>query len=271
MRRSTAKFAIVFLLAGAIFAGGATAQTLRVGGTGTSTGMLQQVGVEFSAATGVKVAVVPNLGSSGSLRALEDGKLDIAVPARPLNPKEAAAGLQQVGVLRTAYVLATSYARPHGLNGADIAKIFAAQKPTWPDGTPIRIILRPRSDTDTALLGQLFPGMAEAIEAVRGRAEVPTAATDQDNATLAERTPGSLVGTTVTQIKTEHRNLHIVPLDGVLPTFANFESGAYRYAKNLYFVVPRDSSAEVGRFMEFLRSPQGLKVLRDAEVLPVAE
>jgi hypothetical protein len=39
------------------------------------------------------------------------------------------------------------------MKSADLAKIVAAEKPTWADGTPIRIILRPRSDTDTALLG----------------------------------------------------------------------------------------------------------------------
>ena len=113
--------------------------------------------------------------------------------------------------------------------------------------------------------------MGAAIETARRRAEVPTAATDQDNAALADRTAGSLVGTTMTQIKTEHRNLHVVPLDGVEPTLANFESGAYRFAKHLYFIVPRTSSAEAQRFMEFLRSARGVKALRETEILPGAE
>jgi phosphate transport system substrate-binding protein len=271
MRGSLSKLAIVLLLASALPTTNAAAETLRLGGTGTAIGMLQQVGAEFTAATGVKVEVVVSLGSTGAIRALGDGLLDIAVPARPLTSNEMAAGMRQVTVLRTAYVFATSHANPNGLNSTDLAKIFDAEKPTWADGTPIRIILRPRSDTDTALLAELFPGMREAIEAVRRRAEVPTAATDQDNAAMAERTPGSLVGTTVTQLKTEHRNLHIAPLDGVEPTLANFESGAYRFAKHLYFVGARASSAEAQRFMDFLRSPQGLKALRETEILPVAE
>ena len=62
-----------------------------------------------------------------------------------------------------------------------------------------------------------------------------------------------------------------MPLDGVEPTLANFESGAYRFAKNLYFIVPRDSSAEAQRFVDFLRSPQGVKALRETETLPDAE
>jgi phosphate transport system substrate-binding protein len=175
--------------------------------------------------------------------------------------------LSQVTVLRTAYVLATSHRNPNALNSADLPRIFAAKKTAWADGTPIRIILRPHSETDTALLGELFAGMDKAIETARRRAEVPTAATDQDNTALAERTPGSLSGTSATQIKTEHRNLHVVPLDGIAPTLANFENGVYRFAKKLYFIVRRNSTPEAQRFVDFLRSPQGVKALRETETL----
>lgn len=268
MPKSFSKIAIVLLLAGALPAGNAAAaETLRLGGTGSAAGMLQQVGAEFTTATGVKVEIVASLGSSGAIRALTDGVLDIAVPARPLKSDETTDGLRQVAVLRTAYVIATSHVDAPGFKSADLAGIFAAEKPTWTDGTPIRIILRPRSDTDTALLGELFPGMTDAIESARRRAELPTAATDQDNAALADRTAGSLIGTTMTQIKTEHRNLHVVPLDGVEPTLANFESGVYRFAKKLYFIVPRNSAPEAQRFVDFLRSPLGIKALRESETL----
>ena len=41
----------------------------------------------------------------------------------------------------------------------------AAGMAGWYDGVPIRIVLRPRSETDTALLGELFPGLAAAMTA----------------------------------------------------------------------------------------------------------
>jgi phosphate transport system substrate-binding protein len=272
MRAPLSSLSLAVLLAFPLLAGNeAAAQTLRLGGTGSATEMLRQVGAEFTAASGVKIEVAFNLGSTGAIRALADGVLDMAVPARPLNADESAKGLRQVAVLRMAYVLATSHPKPNGLQAAALPRIFAAEKATWADGTTIRIILRPRSETDTALLGELFPGMGEAIEAARRRAEVPTAATDQDNVDLAERTPGSLAGTTVTQLTTEHSNLRVVALDGVEPTLANFESGAYRLAKKLYFIVPRNSTAEAQRFVDFLRSPQGVKALRETKTLPGAE
>jgi phosphate transport system substrate-binding protein len=186
---STPKLVLAAVFAAALLTGqAAAAEALRLGGTGSAAGMLQQVGAKFTVATGVKVVLTPSLGSTGAIRALTDGLLDIPVPARPLKTAESAAGLRQVAVLRTAHVMATSDSNPNTLKSGDLAGIFAAEKPAWADGTPIRIILRPHSDT--ALLGELFPGMDKAIEAGRHRAEVPTAATDQDNAALAERTPG---------------------------------------------------------------------------------
>lgn len=267
----TIKFASILLSAVLLTtAHAATAVTVRFGGTGSSLGMLNQVGGEFAAASGgaVKVAIIPSLGSSGALHALIDGKLDLAVSARPLKPEEAAAGLRQVLVLRTPYVLATSRPNPSPIKAADLPKIFNAQQPTWPDGSPVRIILRPRSETDTTLLGEMFPGMAQAIEVARRHAEVPTAATDQDNVALAERLTGSLIGTTLTQLTTERSSLHIITIDGVAPTLANFESGKYPFGKKLYFVLGKKSMPEAQTFVAFLLSPQGLKALRDAAVLP---
>lgn len=259
---------IAVVLAGSLPMQHAMAEApLRMGGTGSSTGMLGKVGAEFTATTGVGVVVIPGLGSSGAIRALSDGKLDIAVSARPLKSSERAGGVEQVMVARTGFVLATSHRDPKGLQLADLVKVFSADKPVWADGAPIRIILRPRSETDTQLLGSLAPGMDDAIEALRKRAEVPIAATDQDNADMAQRINGSLTGTTLTQLKSEDRQLNLVPLDGVEPTFANFESGKYPFAKNLYFIVRANGVSTAAKFIGFLRSPQGQAAMRKSYVL----
>lgn len=247
------------------------AEPLRMGGTGSSVGLLGKVGAQFTATGGPDVAVIVGLGSSGAIRALADGKIDVAVSAGPLKPAQKVAGVEQVMVVRTGFVLVTSHRDPEGVRVADLTRIFTAEKPVWADGAPIRIILRPRSETDTQLLGNLAPGMPEAIEALRKRTEVPVAATDQDNADMAQRINGSLTATTLTQFKAEGRHLNLVSLDGVEPTFANFESGKYRYAKKLYFVVRTGGAPAVVKFIDFLRSPQGQAAMRDYYALPSAE
>lgn len=268
MRLPFVPIAIAALFSGMLPAVSVTAAPLRLGGTGGAIGMLRQLGTAFTANSGIAVVVIPNLGSSGSIRALAEQKLDVVVSGRPLRPAEAAGGLTGAGAVRTAYVMATSHPKPNGLKSAELADIYKTASATWADGTPIRIILRPRSDSDTEVMGELFAGMTDALEAARRRPDVPTAATDQDNGDMAERVTGSLTGITGTQLKTENRHLRTVTLDGVEPTFANYENGAYRYGKKLYFIVRSTGSSETERFMTFVRSPEGLKILREAEVLP---
>src|ERR1039458_1297365 len=96
MRISNSRLAIAVFFGCALAAGPSAAQdTLRIGGTGSAIGMLQQVGDEFTAATGGKVEIIASLGSTGAIRALADGVIDIAVSARPLKADEAAAGLSE--------------------------------------------------------------------------------------------------------------------------------------------------------------------------------
>ncbi len=245
----------------------AAAQEIKLGGTGTATEMLRQVGAEFSAVNGVKVQIIPSLGSSGAIRALKDGAIDVAVSARPPKADEVAAGLKSVAVMRTAFVLATSQAKPNGFKIADLPGLLSSNAAAWADGTPLKIILRPRSESDTALMGAMYAGMPKVIEDLRARSEVPVAATDQDNASMAERIPGSLTGTTMAQLKAEKRDLRIVPLNEVEPTIVNLETGAYPFWKTLYFIVRANGSPETMRFIDFLRSPRGEKSLRELELL----
>jgi len=268
---SAVRILTIGLVGWLLAAGSADAQTLRAGGTGGAIGILQRLGDAFSGKSESKVEIASSLGSGGALRALADGKLELVVSGRPLTAKEMSTGLVQVAALRTAYVFVTSHPKPNGLKSADLPQIYAGTDRTWADGTPIRIILRPPTDTDPALLAKLFPGMEPAIERARGRAEVPTAPTDQDNLALAESMPGSLTGAAAAQVVTGRNHVNPIPIDGVEPTFANFESGAYRFTKTFYLIVRQDGGADALRFVEFIRSPHATKLLRDAETLPGAE
>ena len=253
---------------GLLAVGAAQAEVLRVGGTGTATALMQSLGAAYAEGRDERIVVVPSLGTKGAIRAVIDGKLDIAVSARPLTPEEQAAGLVTLAAMKTPFGFVSSRKNPPGLRKGDIEALFNSESATWPDGSPLRLVLRPRSESDTALAGAFFPGMREAIEHARARSDVPIAATDQDNADLAERLEGSLTGATVTQIRMETRPLSFVDIDGVTPTLENLETGAYPYAKTLYLVALKSRSADLQSFDAFLRSTKGREALRARGVLP---
>lgn len=249
----------------------ATAEVLRAGGTGGATALLEHVGEAFTRSTGIPVEVVSGLGSSGGINAAADRVLDVAVSGRQLTPAEQARGLVSTVMLRTPFVFATRHRSPPGLAGGDIAALYAAEKPTWPDGTPLNLILRPRADSDNLTLAALFPGMDAALAAARKRPDLPVAGNDQDNADLAESLPGSLAGATYTQITMERRKLRLVAIGGVAPTIEAFEGGSYPYGKLYHLVRPRDANPATERFVRFLHSEEGVRALREAGCLPPAE
>jgi phosphate transport system substrate-binding protein len=241
---------------------GVSAEALRIGGSGAIINVLPVLFAAFDRGEDITLEAVPSLGSNGGLRALGDGVLDIAVAGRSLKPEERAQGLTQVAAIRTPFVLVTSHPRPNGLKSADVAEVFKAAKATWADGSLIRIILRPKSDSDTAILGGMFPGMSAAIEEARARRDIPLAATDQDNADQAEQIPASLAAAAFTQVQVERRNLRFVAIDDAMPSLENLQSGTYPFAKTIYFVLPAKKAAAAERFIAFLRSPDGQAALR---------
>lgn len=241
--------------------------TLKVGGTGAATEFLLQLKPAFKADSGHDLDVISGLGTSGANNALADGKLGIVFSGRELKDKERAAGLRVVTAFRTPFGLATSRPGPDGLRSADIAALYRADKPLWPDGMPVLITLRPIDESDNRVLGELFPGMAEALQHLRRRRDLSIAATDQDNADMGEKVKGSLIGATLAQIVSERRNLRFVSIDGVAPSLETYLNGSYPYGKSLLVVVPAKIGPEAEAFIAFLARPAGATLLRRAGVI----
>jgi phosphate transport system substrate-binding protein len=242
-------------------------ESLKIGGTGAVTELLRQMGPAFTADTGIALEVVAGLGTSGGNNAVADGKLGLAFSGRELRDKETARGLKVALVLRTPFGFVTSRPGPDNLKKSEIVTLLRADRPLWPDGTPILIHLRPADESDYIVLGELFPGMTEVIQQLRKRRDLSVAATDQDNADMAEKAKGSLTAATLTQIVAERRNLRFVSIDGVAPSLASYLDGSYPYSKLLYVIVPSTISPEAQAFLAFLARPAGAELLRRAALI----
>ncbi|MDP2331101.1 MAG: substrate-binding domain-containing protein [Reyranella sp.] len=242
-------------------------ETLRIGGTGAVTELLRRMGPALTADTGIALEVVPGLGTTGANSAVADGKLGLAFSGRELRDREMARGLRVAAVLRTPFGFVTSRQGPDNLKKSGIVALFRADRPMWPDGTPILIHLRPADESDYIVLGELFPGMTEVIQQLRKRRDLSVVATDQDNADMAEKVKGSLAAATFTQIVTEKRDLRFVSIDGVAPSLENYLDGSYPYGKSLYVIVPSAISPDAQAFLAFLAGPAGVALLRQAALI----
>ena len=240
----------------------ALGRSLKIGGSGATNGLLSELAPAFKAETGISLEVVPGLGTSGANNAVIDGKLDMSFAGRGLRDKEKAKGLKVAATFRTPIGLVTSRDGPDGLKSTEVAALFRADRPVWPDGMAVLVILRPADETDYIVLGEHFPGFTDALQHLRKRRDLSVAATDQDNADMAEKLKGSLTGATLTQMTTEKRNLRFVAIDGVAASLENYLNGSYPYGKRLYLIVPSVISPEAEAFLAFLAGPTGEALLR---------
>ena len=60
----------------------------------------------------------------------------------------------------------------------------------------------------------------------------------------------------------------MLALDGVSPGIDTYESGRYPFGKPIHVITKRDPSAGVTRFLGFLRSPEGMAVMRETGLVP---
>lgn len=255
------------VLIGALWAAPVAADTIKVGGTGSGLGVARILGDAYQTIhPDIRIVVVPALGSSGGIKAVEAGALDIAFSGRPLKPAERAQRLYEQEIARTPLVLVSMQPHP-GFTRGEIAQIYSGRLRTWPDGTPLRPILRPDSDTESAILRLMSPEIDRALTVAYARPGVHTAITDQDSADAVEHVPGAVGTSSLALIVSEQRKMKALRIDGVMPSVVALARGRYPYFKPLYLVTPHSSLESVKDFVAFIRSPHGLRILSDTGFL----
>jgi phosphate transport system substrate-binding protein len=224
---------------------------VMIGGTGTGLAPLRRV----LEPTRLGASFVPSLGSSGGLKALAAGALDIALSTRALKDQERAAGLVEREVFRTPFVWAVNAAVPAtSLSLAQIANLYSGNTATWSDGQVVRLVLRPESDSDTEMVKAMTPELARAMANAAQRAGMKMAVTDDDAIGDIERIPGAIGTTTLAMVASQGRAVRVLELDGVSPAVATIANGRYAHRKVIYLMTRADAPAEVAAVVQHLAS-----------------
>ena len=264
MPRHSVLIAFVIASTATFFTGNASAaQEIKIGGTGAALGSMQLLGAEFSAANpDIRITTVPSLGSGGSIKAVLAGAIGLAVTSRAMNEGERKLGAVEMEYARTPFVFAVSTkSKVSAISSAELADIYAGKMVTWADGSAVRIVLRPASDIDTEMVRNISPAIGRALAAAQTRPGVQFSVNDQDAANDLERIPGAIGPSSLALIVSEKRTLRALKLDGREPTSMSAAAGAYPYYKRLFFVTGTKRLAAVERFIAFVHSPAGRKIL----------
>ncbi|MDH3673245.1 MAG: substrate-binding domain-containing protein [Gammaproteobacteria bacterium] len=235
---------------------------LTVAGSGADLATMRLLAQEFiSARPGVSIEVLPSIGSGGAAKALTKGAIDLGLGSRPLKEAEKARGVEQRLYAKTPLVIVVSPNVPgNAITSAELVKIYEGALSKWPNGLPIRPILRPRGESDTQILEAGILGLAAASQVARAR-NVPLAMSDQDNADMMEQAPGAIGASTLALILAEKRRLKALALDGVVPNPDTLADGSYALYKPLYFFTREPTKPLATEFMNFVLT-KGVTVLK---------
>jgi phosphate transport system substrate-binding protein len=244
---------------------GISAETVRVGGTGTAMRSFAALAETFKKShPDSEIVFVPGLGSRGGKKALLSGRVDISLASDPLKESELNDGLLATEYGRTPFVFASSKKIPvSGMSLQEILQIYNGKKTEWPDRARLRLILRPEGDSDNGVLREISPAMAEAVKNALARPGMTFAATDQDSADAIESVPGGFGTSNLALIISEKRPLKALAIDGIVPSSANLANGSYRYHKIFYLVAKPKTSPSAREFMAFVLSPAGRAILTE--------
>ncbi len=264
MRRKTFPGWAVAVLAVLLVSGSrsAGAETIRIAGTGGAMEGMRLLGDAFRKHNpGIRVEILPGMGSSGSVKAVLAGRLEIGLTGRSLSGEERAQGAVETRYAKTPFVFAVNRSlKITGMTLKGVAGIYAGKR-DWEGGKRIRVVLRPPEASDLPVLKGMSPEMSAAVDIAMRRNGMIVATTDDDAADAIESVPGAIGGTTLSLVLSGKRALRVLALDGVVPSVRAMADRSYPYSKTFNMVTRKNPSAAVRRFIDFVRSPAGSVIL----------
>lgn len=246
-------------------------EVLKVGGTGGALAAMRLLSIPFEEAyPGADVRVLASMGSTAGIRAVSRGAIEIGLSSRPFKDEERSLGLEIRAYAKTPFVVVTH--RDVGvkkMSTDDLVKILSGEMTKWPSGKRIRLILRPESDTDTEYLRRISPRVASALTKAFSRPGMKIAITDQECLDMVEKTPGAVGFSGLAQVVSEKRRVSVLDYDSESARVKGRVNGSYRFMKQFSMVTKAHPSAMVERFVAFVFSDKGRKILEKTGNIPV--
>lgn len=244
---------------------------LRVGGSGGALCLMSALAETYGKTRpDVRFVFMPSIGTTGGIKAVAAGVLDIGLASRALKDTERTDGIMAHLYGRTPFVFAVQTSNPaSAATLAQLTDIYLGKTTEWSDSSRLRLIMRPKNDSDTEALRRMSPGLDEAVTMALSREGMIVANTDRDSVDAIAKTPGAIGTSTLAQLICEKRPLKALAVDGVTPSFRSLRDGQYPYQKSLYVVTARPAPKTVSEFIQFLHSPRSQAMLAELGVIPM--
>jgi len=205
-------------------------------------------------------------GSTAGIKAAEDGTADIGMSSRSLQPAEMA-GLTQTVVARDGIAVIVHAANPvRRLTLLQLRRIYAGEIRNWrtvggADAT-ITVITREDGSGTRDAFQQFVMGEGNEIAT-----SALVTAYSGGLRKMVSQDPGAIGYVTFSQLNTR---IHVVAIDGVMPSEPAIASGAYRLQRPFLFLTRGAPTGAAKAFITFVLSDAGQRLARAQGLAPVS-
>lgn len=267
---------LLWAVAAALIATGgpaAAAEAVRINGSGSALDMMKPLVAAYAKThPGVRFEMERPLGSSGAIKALLADAMDLVVSSKVLTADQAAQDAQAREYGRTPLAIVAHAGVSHeNITTRELEAIYAGKLTTWAGGERIRVVLRPETDIDTAILRGLSPGLSAAMDAAQSHPGMLRAVTDPESNDTVARTPGGIGASGLSGVLAGSAALKVLSLNGVKPSVKTLANRSYPLAKEIHFVTKGRPSAAVEDLLAFVYSAKGRAIAEKAGVLVTSE
>lgn len=210
-------------------------------------------------------------GTGARLRALAEDKIQIALASHGIQPEEVRkANLKVIAVAKGGIVFAVHASVPvTDITEAQVCDIYSGKVASWqslggPD-RPIAVFTRPPAEVDPEVI-------RAKIGCFKELKEVETAkvmARGGDMAKGLADTHHAIGMTSMTVVEQSAGKIRALTLNGVAASSENVRSGRYFLARDFLFVTRQEATAPVRKFLDFVLSPDGDRVILANGAVPL--
>ena len=219
---------------------------------------------------GMAVELGNGLGTQARLQALDEGKIDIALASHGLDVGALVRrGMAAHEVARVSVVFGANAGVPVAqVTSQQVCDLYSGNVANWRQlgGGDVEVAVRARPDTEVDT--EVVRSGIGCLKDLKFAPSVKIMPRSGDMAAELAATVGAFGMTTMTVVEQSGGKVRALELNGVAPTAANVRSGAYPLIRQAYFVV-KSPTPVVSRFLAFVRSEEGERVILANGALPV--
>ncbi|MEA5505735.1 DUF4912 domain-containing protein [Halotia wernerae UHCC 0503] len=235
--------------------------TVRIDGSNSLATINQSLKQSFETQfSGTRVEVAAN-GTDAALKALLDGKIDVAAIGRGLTPEEKAQGLEQVRLYREKIAIIVGAENPFkgSLTDRQFARIFRGRITDWSQlgvsKGKIRLIDRPTTSGIREALSN-YPVFRAAKFATGSTA---TQLTEDNTAEIVKQLGDDGISYALANQVSKLPDVRVLRLHQTLP-----DNPKYPFSQPLVYVYKKDPSPAIASFLGFTLAKPGKQAIEEA-------